>query len=270
MRFIFFLFPFLLFSQQEKVSKEFDSIFYHIAVNVSSANPSKAMHLADSLYIHSKTEKEKVRTLMLLADILEKQEKRGEAIIQAQKALKIAIAEDDYSFQARIHGFLSTQYRTIGFLDKGKISLDQGLLASEKIDNKKQVVKFKAMSYQERAEYALEDKEFEKAIEYLQLAIISFEKEENPQFRDFIIANVEEMLGRAYMGLEKNEESLKHFSKANLFIKKAGAENTLWAALIYRGLGEGFLKSKAVDSAGIYLNQALVISEKGGHGTLKE
>ncbi len=267
---IFLLISFSSISQNEKLAKAFDSIFYQIAVNVSSADPSKAMHLADSLYTYSSNNKQRLKSLMLKADILEKQEKRGEAIQHALKALKIAEEENDYSFQSRIYGFLSTQYRTIGFLDKGKESIKNGVAISFKIENKDQVTKYRAMADQEMAEYALEEQEYDRAIEYLNLAMLSYDREENKQFRDFQIGNTEEMLGRAYMGLNQKEKALEHFSKANIDINKAEAGNTLFAALIYRGLGNAFLENKILDSAEIYLKKALLISQNGKHGSLKQ
>lgn len=266
-----FLVPLVLFSQKETSSKVFDSIFYDIAINISSSNPIKALHLSDSLFINSKNEKQKVRSLMLTADILEKQEKRGEGIVYAQRALQIAITENDYNFQSRIYGFLSTQYRLIGFLDTGKKFLKKGLEASEQMSDKEQVVKYRALSFQEMAEYDLADENYEKAIEHLQLATLAYEEEDdNLQLKDFTLANVEEMIGRSYRELGKRDEALLHFSRANLLINKAEAGNSLWAALIYRRLGSAFLQSKAIDSAGVYLKKALVISEKSNHGSLKE
>lgn len=264
------LLPSFIFSQNDKALKAFDSIFYHIAVHVSSTNPPKAIYLADSLYTYSVNDKQRLKSLMLKADILEKQEKRGEAIQQALEALKLAKAEDDYSFQARIYGFLSTQYRTIGFLDKGKESIRNGLAISFNIDDKNQVTKYRAMADQEMAEYALDEKEYETAIEYLQLAMMSYEKEENEKFRYFLIGNSEEMLGRAHMGLNNKEKALDHFSKANTDINNADAGNSLWAALIYQGYANALLETKNLDSAHAYLKKALSIAEPSGHGSLKQ
>lgn len=267
---ILLFFPVLLFSQDEKQAKEFDSIFYHIAVNVSSTDSSKAMHLADSLFLHSKNEKQKIRSLMLTADILEKQEKRGEAIIYALRSLEVAKKAKDYSFQARIYGFLSTQYRTIGFMDKGKSYLNKGLEASQHIANKRQVEKYLAMTHEENAEYAFDAKEYDKVIAHVELAIQLYEYEENPQFKSFILANAQEMLGRVFLVLDQPDMALKHFSEANLLINRADAGSTLWSSLIYSGLGKTYLNLKNTDSAKVYLNKALVISDGSKHESLKE
>lgn len=228
------------------------------------------MHMADSLYTYSSNEKQRLKSLMLKADILEKQEKRGEAIQHALKALKIAEQEKDYSFQARIYGFLSTQYRTIGFLDKGKESLQNGLAVSSNIENKDQVTKYKAMVNHEMAEYAYEEKEYKIAIEYLKQAILTYEREENESFKNFVIGNSQEMLGRANMALQNKEEAFIHFSRADSLINKAGAGNTLWAALIYQDLGNIFKENKNLDSAEVYLKKSLIIAENGNHSSLKQ
>lgn len=120
---LFSLITFLGYSQSEEDLKAFDSVFYDIAVNVTSSSPTRALHLADSLFTYSSNDKQRLKSLMLKADILEKQERRGEAIQHAQQALQVAVNDKDYSFQARIYGFLSTQYRMIGFFDKGTAAL---------------------------------------------------------------------------------------------------------------------------------------------------
>ncbi|WP_179317581.1 helix-turn-helix domain-containing protein [Winogradskyella undariae] len=272
--FYFLLFlPYLLFSQvsaKKNQTKKFDSIFYDVAVNVSSANPMKAMHIADSLHVYSINDKQKIKTIMLMADILEKQEKRGEAILKALEALEVSKKDEDYVWQSRIYGFLSTQYRIIGFIDKGKSFLKKGVEASTHFTNKQQILKYKAMSNHEMAEYAFEEKDYYKVIEYIELAKLSYKKEENPEFRNFVTANAEEMLGRSYMLLGENEVALSHFLTADLLINKSGSGNSLFAGLIYQGLGESFLRNKKTDSAEIYLKKALLISDKGYHNDLKE
>ncbi len=207
---------------------------------------------------------------MLTADILAKQEKRGEAIKYGQRALKIAIEESDYSLQSRIYGFLSTQYRFIGFYDKGKKNINKGIEVSESILDKEQVVKYRALSYRELAEYEYLDEDYDKAIDYLKLSSFVYKEEENLQLRYFNLANVEEMLGRCYKAIGKDEEALVHFSRANVLINKAEAENSLWAGVIYRRLGEEFLQSKNLDSTKIYLQKAFAISKKNDHMSLRE
>lgn len=268
--YLLILFPIVLFSQKEGSAKHFDSIFFNNSLNNSFSDPTRAMHVADSLLVMAKNENEKIELTMLLADILAKQENIGDAILYAQNALQIAIRENDYIFQVRIYVFLSTQYRTIGFLDKGKSFLNKGLKTCEFVENKEHVVKYGAMIQQKFAEYALDEKAYEKAIEYLKSVILTFETEKNLQFKFFLLANAEEMLARANLGLGKEQESFIHFSKAKFYINKSQEEDTFWAALVYTGLGNGFLNKKNTDSAGFYFKKALIISEKSDQGSLKE
>ncbi|WP_341222342.1 hypothetical protein [Polaribacter atrinae] len=157
-----FILPFSTFSQIENQSQKFDSIYYHIAINVSSANPVKAIHLADSLSLYAANKQQKIKSLMLIADILAKQEKRGEAIIKALSVLEIVKEAKEYVLLARNYGFLATQYRMIGFLDKGKSFLNEGIKVSGLFSNKKQVVNYIAMCNQELAEFALVEKDYKK------------------------------------------------------------------------------------------------------------
>ncbi|EGV44492.1 helix-turn-helix domain-containing protein [Bizionia argentinensis JUB59] len=268
--FIIFLLPFILYSQNEESLKELDSVFYNITVNIAASNPSKAIHLADSIHLNSKNVKQKLSTHMFLADILEKQDMRGEAIGHALEALEIAEAEGDYNFQSRIYGFLSSQYRIIGFLDTGKDYLEKGIEASANISDKKQALKRQGQSNQELAEYALDENDYYKAIKLLEVAIASFEAEEPSQFKYFSIGNAEQMMGRAFMALEDNTKALEHFSKAEVFLNKADAGSSLCAGTVYYSLGKTYLRLNNNEIAKVYLKKALVISENSNNGSLKE
>ena len=259
-----------LFSQTESEAKAFDSIFYDVAVNTLSSNPTRALHLADSLYNYSINDKQRIKSLMLSASVFEKQEKRKEAIEYAMKALKIAKKSKDFSFQARIFGFMSTQYRSLGFTDKGKEFIQKGLDISSKMENKVQVTKYQAMANHELADYAMDEGEYEKAIEYMNLALLGYNNEEDPRLKHFQVANAEELFGRCYLALGKIEQAFKHFSKAKNLIIESEAANSIWAALIYQGIGSTYLEKGEVDSAGVYLKKALVISEESSPGSLKE
>lgn len=275
MRLILFCFFFTLLSstligQTKNDSKAFDSVYYHIAVNISSSNPVKALHLSDSLYLYSDTAIQKLRSLMLTADILEKQGRREQAIKNALDAMIIAEDTADYQWQSKIYGFLSTQYRNIGFLDQGKVYLKKGINISSKIENKQLASQFRGMTYQEMAYYAFEERKFREAIAHVQMASLAFESVQNEQLKNFFIGNNEEMFGRSYTGLKEFVEAKSHYYKSLKYLEKSGAENTQWGAMSYQGLGNIFLNQNQLDSAGLYLKKALIISDKTDHGSLQE
>ena len=259
-------------SQDQNNSKGFDSIFDRIAVNISSTNPTKALYLADSLYNYAINDRQRVRALLLSADILDKQEKRMEGIQYAMKSLVIAEKSKDYTFQARIYGYMSTQYRELGFLDKGKDYIQKGLDISYKIKDKDQLTEYQAMANHELADYAVEEKDYKKGIEYSELALLGYkqDKDEDEQYRNFVIGNVEELLGRCYMGLGDYDQALHHLLTSSNLIKGSEAKNTIWASAIYQGVGDAYLKLEELDSAEVYLKKALPIAEEGSNGSLKE
>src|SRR5690606_30278825 len=129
-------------------SKRFDSIFYDTAVRVSAQDIDRASEIADSLFQYASSDLHKLKALMLSADLLEKQDKREEAIAFVLRAESIANTIEDYQWQARIYGFLSTQYRIIGLIDQGKRYLKNGLEASAKITPKSASDQYQGMVFQ--------------------------------------------------------------------------------------------------------------------------
>ena len=259
-----------LICQTENSKKAFDSIFYDVAVNVSSVNPTKALHIADSLQLYSKTEKQKMRALMLIADLLQNQGNRKQSIKNALDAMTIAEKIEDYQWQAKIYGFLSTQYRYLGFLDQGKVYLEKGIAVSSKIENKVLASQFRGMTYQEMAYYAWEEEKYKEAIENVKFASLSFDVLADGKFKDFLLGNNEEMYGRSLSCLKEYEAAKPHYYKSFKYLKSSDAENTLWGAASYQGLGNIFLTQNNLDSAEVYLKKALKISEKTDHIDLKE
>src|SRR5690606_10951702 len=60
-------------SQQIAHSSSYNELYFEIAVNLSSKDPQKALHLSDSLYKVANSSKDKIKALLLSADILVKQ-----------------------------------------------------------------------------------------------------------------------------------------------------------------------------------------------------
>jgi|26BtaG_2_1085354.scaffolds.fasta_scaffold01143_2 AraC-like DNA-binding protein len=257
-------------SQTKNNQTSFDSIYYEITVNILASDPLKALHLSDSLYTYSIDDTQRMKSIMLTATIYEKKEQRMESIDYAMQALEIAKKTNHYSFQARIYGFMSTQYRILGFSDKGKEYIQKGLAISSKIENREQVTKYQAMANHELADYAMDEHDYKKAIDYMNLALLGYQKEEDPRLRSFQLANAEELLGRSNLALGNEDLAFQHFSSANSFINDAGSGNSIWASKIYQGFGETFLQKNQLDSAGSYLKKAFQIAEESEHGALKE
>ena len=268
--FLFIILYSSIHGQNENSNKTFDSIYYDVAVNVSSSDPVKAFHIADSLQLYSKDDKQKLRSLMLIADLYEKQGRRKESIKNALTAMAIAEKIEDYQWQAKIYGFLSTQYRHLGFLDQGKVYLEKGIAVSSRIENKIMASQFRGMTYQEMAYYAWEEEKYREAIENVELASLSFAILPDGKFKAFLLGSNEEMFGRSLSGLKEYNLAKEHYYKSFDYYRISEATDTEYGAISYQGLGNIFLKVNNLDSAGVYLRKALLICEKAGHNALKE
>ncbi len=267
--FLLILLPTIASTQRSEEEQAFAQLFYQIMITADS-DPQKAMHQADSLYIHSTSRKKQIRALMLSANILEKQERRLEGIEYALKALEICKQEKDYSFEARIYGFLSTQSRNIGYYDQGKHYLQKGIEVSSKIENQQQVERYLAMANHELAEYAFEEKDYDTALEKIELAILTYQKEKSENERYFILGNATGFKARCYAAMDQHQKALNKFMVADSLINKAGAGNSIYAALIYQGIGNVYLVESKMDSAITYLKRAQRISEQSKNDKLKE
>ena len=272
----FFLIISLLLSNQLVSSQQLDKdstytkLYNDIVLNLSTNNPKKALDLSDSLFKNAPSERKKIKALFLSADILVKQNKQAEAIKFALEALSFAKKSKDIHYQARIYGFLSTQCRSIGFYQKGKFYLNQGLSLSYMFSDDKEKLRYQAMANHELGEYSFIADDFKGASEYAKKAIAYYGTLDDSQYRSFVLANARQLYARSYLGLNKNVEALNHFKIASDEIKEAQADNSIYAALISQGTGETFRRLMKSDSAHLYLTKALRFTETVNNSFLKE
>lgn len=255
---------------QSAAQKEFDSLYYEITVNISSSNPTLALHLADSLYLYASSDQQELRALMLSVDILEKQERYVESLETMLLAMRKAEKSENYNALAKIYGYLSTQSRLIGVMDEGRNYIEKGIAASKKMKSPEAIESYQAMAKNELAEYAIEEGDFEEALELLELSLLYYKKIKDSHQRDFMKFRTKEVMARCYMGMNMPKEALKMFREANSHLEQSGAKSNLFKALIQQGLGEMFMLNKELDSAAIYLKKALVTSEATNHNSFKE
>src|SRR5690606_16227271 len=139
-----------LFSQAavgDRTTAAFDSAFNHIYLHTANESLSKALQAADSLYQISTNDVQRIRALMLIGDVYHRMANRDSVIHYAERAAQIAERTQNYTWQARIYGVLSTQYRETGLLGQGRKYLALGLKASEMMDNPNATNQFKGQVY---------------------------------------------------------------------------------------------------------------------------
>ena len=175
---LLFLFSLLFYFPKDVDFKYNEPFCSGVTLDISSENSLISMRVADSLFMYSENNQNKMYALMLKSILLEQEEKRGESIDFALKSLEMSKRENNYCLQSRIYTFLSRQYRSIGFIDKGKYLIAESFVASSKIQNKEHALKFITMANLELVEYSIETKEYADAIEYLKPAIFMLSKGE--------------------------------------------------------------------------------------------
>lgn len=267
--FFIFCIALILLNKSYGQKTKFDSIFYHTAVNVTGTDPDKALIIADSLYQHTPEDNNKIRALMLTANIYSKKGQINKSIDYALKANLLAEKLSNFEWVARISGFLSTQYRTTGIKSSGLNFLTKGLEASQKITNVNTSNMFQALAYQEKAYYQMEDEAYLEAIGSLNKAGNFFKalKEDNAKY--FLLATNEELLGKNSFSLDNFDFTKKHYLQGLVYLEKASGEDSPLKGFIYNGLGKVFFKEKNNEKAHDYFLKALTIAEKSDFSSLK-
>lgn len=265
-----FLVVFLTVSQtEEPPNKAFDSVYFHVATNLSGQDINRAFTVADSLHQSSSSALQRVKTLMLISTLYMQTGNSEQAIIEALKAEIIANNNKLYEWQARISGFLSTQYRGIGLYERGKTYLDKGLKASTHFTDQNHKNLYMKMVYQERTYYHLVSEEYDKAVESTSKAEEYLQKiPDNPQVTYFKATN-KLLWGRVYLKKKQYELSIENNQKALELLVGISDENALVNGFIYNGLGSAYLALEDYSQAKYYLDKADLIANSSESANLR-
>jgi len=153
-------FSFTILSGQEN----FEKIYVKTYLETSQNNFSKAIAIADSLYIHSSDPLLKTRSLMLSASLYQQKGEYKNAVKYALSAEKEVNSIDNYSWKARIFGFLASQYRILELYDLSAKYTDHCIDAAKKIKDSMGVKQMTGLMMQEKAYFLLDRKEYKKSI----------------------------------------------------------------------------------------------------------
>ena len=223
--------------------KKFDSIYFTTAVTIAAKDINRAIEIADSLYRHSKPELYRLKALMLSSSLFQQKGDIKKSVQFAVKADKIAVKNDFYDWEARIAGFLSTQYRIMGLYEEGEEYLDKGKTVSLKIENDQMKKLYLGLIYQETAYYEIEYKHFKKAHKAAKQADTYFKQiTYSEQDKNYFLATNEQLLGRICIGLEKWDDALTHYNNSQERLTTVTQENAMLSGFIYSGLGRIYLE----------------------------
>ena len=252
---------FALNSQKcQSQTKSADAVIFKTILYTAGKDIDRALQMADSVYKISNEPIDKIKSLMLLADLNLTTGKKEAAMDYAFKAENIAAENDAYEWQARIFGFISTHYRTIGLSDMGKKYLTKGLEAINKVDQAHIVNQYKGLAYQELALCEIEMENYEKAVKLLETAEPFLNKIKTEEIRLYQVACNYAQLGRAYMYQKKRDFAINNFNKALGLLSKIKDEATIVKGFIYEGMGRAYLEDEEFGKSILYLKKSLDIA----------
>lgn len=266
----FFFLPLVHTAQEVDVlQRKFDSIYFDAATNIAGRDIQRALQIADSLYRHSLSDLHKIKSLMLSSTLYQQKGENEQTLEFALLAEKIADNANIYDWQARIAGFLSTQYRELGLYNKGRVYLDRGIHTSNKIadDNVKNL--YLGMVYQESAYYAINDEVPRKAKNFVKLADQHFNKLPDGANKNYFLATNGELAGRVYLNLENYDAAHTTYNKALDLLVDLTEKDAVINGFIYSGLGKVHLAKEDYENACTYLTRAEQIAESSDFLNLK-
>ncbi|KIA88773.1 helix-turn-helix domain-containing protein [Kaistella jeonii] len=243
----------------------FNKIYYKTYVETSQTDFKAATKVADSLYAISETPLLQARSLMLSASLYKQSGEVKKSVDYALRAGEIIQQTDNYNWQAKVYGFLATEYRRLKLYDSSKLYLEKAFAVSKNIEDPKSSNNVKGLMQQERAYYEIEKKNYKKAIVEINTSQEFFKL--SGANLDFFTANNEQLLGLSYYHLKDPKQALKHYNSALSFSKNdAGG---FLVGLIYNGFAEVYLDEKDLKNAKKYLDLAENISKKSSYLELK-
>lgn len=260
----------ILYSQNLERDKKADSLIYKITIDISSSNPTRAHHLADSLFLYSRSDHYKIKALLLHAEIFKMEERTQNMLESLLQALELAKETRDFISQAKIYGYLASISRETGFYTEGKHYLNKGIESINKAEDPGAIEIYLAIANQEMAEFEIEMGNFLEANRYLNFSAEYYSKQKENNRILYLLSRIEQIKGSNFMSLKEYDQALNQYQKSIANLQKSGSENSLIWALIYQRLGDVYLVMKEKDSAHFYLSKALAIAEPSDHNSFKE
>ncbi len=256
-------------AQKSAEEQRFDSIYFETAVNVSAKDINRAINIADSLYRHSSLEIHQLKALMLSSSLFQQKGDLKTSIQYAKKADKLAVKYKFYDWEARIAGFLSTQYRLMGLYEEGEEYLEKGKQVSRKVDNEHIKTLYLGLIYQETAYYEVEYEDYKAAYKAAKSADVYFGQIQDELNKNYFLATNQELFGRICIGLKEWDEALAHLNEALDKLTRVTQKSAMLSGFIYSGLGRVYLEKKDLAAAFENLRKAEELVEQADYLGLK-
>lgn len=234
---------------QKKYS--FDQICERASVQTASKDIPKALKVADSLYMSAQHPLDKVKSLLLSAELYHSAGEFKKSICYGENAHSLLSQISDPEWFSRVNEFLAKEYRLVGLYQRSKKYTLQGIEAAKGITDSQKKSEVLGLLNQEMAYYEMEQGSYPDAIKYIELSLNAFGND-NIQDNGRAIAASYQILGDVYFKLKDYVISESCYRKAESLLK----ENCCILGLVYNGLGGIRLKQKNWKDAEIYLKKA--------------
>lgn len=246
--------------------ENYNLIYSKTYLETSQKDFNKAISTADSLFSISETPTFQARSLMLSASLYKQSGEIKNAVDYALKAESIINGNDDV-WLAKIDGFLASQYRSLGLLNKSLTYVNKTIDVIKRINNPTIEKQLMGFVLQERAYYEYGVANYQKSIAAIRKSQSYFDKNTQQNY-DFVTANNEQLLGLNYTGLQDYDKALFHYNKS--LQKLNGMPDNFLKALVYNGFAQVYIGKKDFNKAKENLDLAGKISKTSQYLDLKK
>lgn len=234
----------------------YDQICERTSIQMAQKDIPKALKTADSLYMAAQKPLDKVKSLLLSADLYHSAGEFKKSICYAENAHSLLSQIDDAEWSSLVNGFLAKEYRLVGLHERSKKYILQGIKTAKLIGDSQKRGDALGLLNQEMAYYEMEQGSYTDAVKYIEFSLDSFGKD-NVRDNDRAVAASYQILGEVYFKLRDYPVSENYYRKAESLLK----EKCCILGLVYNGLGGIRLKQKNWADAEIYLKKAENIAD---------
>lgn len=243
----------------------FDQICERTSVQMTQKDIPEALKTADSLYMKAQKPLDKVKSLLLSAELYHSAGEFKKSICYGENAHSLLRQIDDTEWLCRVNEFLAKEYRLVGLFERSKKYTLLGMEAAKSISDTQKRGEVMGLLNQEMAYYEIEQGNYSDAINYIEYSLHSFGKD-NIQNNERAIAASYQVLGDIYFKLKDYVTSEKNYRKAESILK----DKCCVLGLVYNGLGGIRLRQKNWKDAEIYLKKAENIADSSRSLKLKK
>lgn len=238
----------------QKQTSSFDSIYVDAATSLAAIDIQKAISVADSLLINSTNSHQEMKSLMLIATLKGRTGDVVETLSNAIQAEEIAKRDNNYEWQVRIGGFLSTTFRGINLTEEAK----KYLAVAEKANKKTKTDSpsysiIQAFIHQEKAFYKIGEENYHDAIEELRKAEVEISKTPQELRNKIFLATNYQLLGDCFLKLQDYEKASENY---NLSLTELDEQDSELKGFLYVGIGDVEMYYKRNDAALQYYKKA--------------